>query len=99
MTVKLTVRCGARDSSGDRWGCGAILGTFYDSINEKWPFWCEHCGSNGFGDKYPWEIKAEVIPSETDADDWYHQETYRTAMELLDPESDQPEYERDWYVD
>lgn len=32
-------------------------------------------------------------------DDWEDEEALYTALELLDPESNFPEYERDWYVD
>lgn len=32
-------------------------------------------------------------------EDWEDEEAFYTTMELLDPESDLPEYESDWYVD
>ena len=34
-----------------------------------------------------------------EGDDWEDEEALYTALELLDPESNFPEYERDWYVD
>ena len=66
MTVRLTVICGARGYGDDRWGCGAVLGSYENSINEKWPFWCENCQTTGIGDKYPWEIIGEVVSDDSE---------------------------------
>jgi hypothetical protein len=41
----------------------------------------------------------ELAFPEDEEDDWQDEEDLYTAMELLDPESDLFEYERDWYVD
>ena len=36
---------------------------------------------------------------EWEDDEWEDEEAYNTAMELLDPESDDPTYDKDWYVE
>lgn len=41
----------------------------------------------------------EMYRDMEEEEDYEDEEAFYTAMELLDPESDSPEYERDWYVD
>lgn len=61
MRVKLSVYCGADPFKNGPYGCGNLIGTYYDEIHEKWPFWCENCQSRGAEDKYPWKIVAEIV--------------------------------------
>lgn len=48
--VKITVTC---DS-------GHVIGTWTDSIEEKYPFWCEECGDDKRMTKYPWKLTTEI---------------------------------------
>ncbi len=48
-----------------------LIATYYDTIGEKYPFFCEQCDSDhGNGDcrdgKYPWYLKAAIEPAEQD---------------------------------
>ncbi|HUZ38234.1 MAG TPA: hypothetical protein VMV17_18075 [Streptosporangiaceae bacterium] len=57
MTVILTVTCAS----------GHIVGTYENTIEEKYPFWCQECDDFGGGGdlrmgKYPWTITTEVKP-------------------------------------
>lgn len=60
--VKISVYCGS-----DGWGCGALIGTFYDKIEEKWDFYCNECDfslcAHGAG-KNAWRLETEVINDE-----------------------------------
>ena len=42
-------------------GCGRELGTWWDRVEEKYPFWCETCDETTSG-KYPWRLEAVVVP-------------------------------------
>lgn len=55
MHVKMSVYCG---SGG--YGCGSLIGEYYDHIDEKYPFYCEECEETTSG-KWPWSIRAEAV--------------------------------------
>lgn len=50
--VRLDVHCGE--------GCGTHLGTWYDTIDEKYPFWCDNCGDYSRKGSYPWKLTATI---------------------------------------
>lgn len=52
--VRIDVECGR---------CHQILGTWYDRIEEKYPFWCDSCEDAPRG-SYPW-----VLTTTVEADD------------------------------
>lgn len=49
MRIKLEVHC----------DCGERIGTYYDSIYEKYPFFCPECDDLRM-EKWPWKITATV---------------------------------------
>jgi hypothetical protein len=49
--VKITVTC---DN-------GHIIGTWDDTIEEKYPFWCEECAEDKRTVKHPWKLTTEII--------------------------------------
>lgn len=49
-------------------GCGHVLGTYTDKIDEKYPFWCDVCEEYIRTDKYPWTITTELVPGEPAAE-------------------------------
>lgn len=40
-------------------GCGHVLGTWTDSVSEKYPVWCIECEETLTG-KYPWTITTRI---------------------------------------
>lgn len=41
--------------------CGHVLGSYLDTIAEKYPFWCRECEDYCREGKYPWTITTELI--------------------------------------
>ena len=54
--VKLTVHCGACTD-------GHILGEYIDTVDDKYPFYCEVYGDILSG-KHPWHITTEIVDGE-----------------------------------
>jgi len=40
--------------------CGHVL-TFTDTIEDKYPFWCEECDLDHREGKYPWKLTTEIV--------------------------------------
>lgn len=40
--------------------CGQPLGTWYDSIDEKYPFWCDRCDAYVRDGRHPWSVTATI---------------------------------------
>lgn len=60
LRVKMEVYCGDKpDAKGGLFGCGALIGTFYDKVADKYPFWCSSCEETTSG-KYPWTLYATI---------------------------------------
>jgi hypothetical protein len=49
--VRITVTCDA----------GHVIGTWLDTIEEKYPFWCDECDDDKRTGKYPWKLTTEVV--------------------------------------
>jgi hypothetical protein len=41
--------------------CGHVVFEGYDSIAEKYPFWCDECGEDRREGKYPWSLAAQIV--------------------------------------
>ena len=54
MRVRLDVYCAS--------SCRDLIGTWWDEIEEKYPFNCENCGQTDW--RYPWKIVATVVASD-----------------------------------
>lgn len=54
QSVRITV-------TGD---CGHVLGTWTDTIEDKYPFYCEECDLDKRTGKYPWKLTTEIITPE-----------------------------------
>lgn len=39
--------------------CLNVIGTYENTIDEKYPFWCAHCEDTTRG-KYPWSIGTRI---------------------------------------
>lgn len=51
MRVRLDVYCAS--------SCRDLIGTWWDEIEEKYPFNCENCGQTDW--RYPWKIVATIV--------------------------------------
>lgn len=40
---------------------GHLVGTWVDTIEEKYPFWCEQCGEYARDGKYPWRLVTDIV--------------------------------------
>jgi hypothetical protein len=52
--VKITVQC-----AGDH-----VVGVWFNTIEEKYPFYCGECDDDIRTGKYPWTLKTEIVPDE-----------------------------------
>ena len=50
--VKITLICGDNEQH--------TMGTYIDTMQEKYPLWCEQCEETA-GGKYPFTIRTEII--------------------------------------
>lgn len=49
--IRLEVHCG---------GCKGLIGTWADSVAEKYPFWCDGCDEYARDGAYPWTLTATI---------------------------------------
>ena len=52
--VRMDVYCGGGD-----YGCGSLMKTYFDVIEEKYPFYCPTCEQTVEG-KWPFTVKATI---------------------------------------
>lgn len=52
VQVKITVTC----------ECGTVIGIFFNTIDEKYPFYCDECDEYKRAGRYPWSLTTGVVP-------------------------------------
>lgn len=44
--------------------CGEVIFEGTDTIEEKYPFWCDNCEDYKRTGKYPWTLKTRIMPKQ-----------------------------------